>query len=322
MQSGKQHSEHHWRAFAMLGVVMLFWAGNSIVGRAVKDDIPPFTLAFVRWTFASLFLLPFCVKSVWRDRAEIFAHWKIVLVLGVLGVGTFNTVVYQGLRFTTATNALLMQASIPPMVLALDFLIFRVRSPRLQVLGVALSILGVVAVVFKGDPTAALRFHFAFGDALVIAACFAWALYTVFLKLRPKIAPESFVAVTFWVGIAVTAPLAVWEWHVGKEVHWSLGTVGAFAYVSLFPSLISYFIYNWATHEVGAASAGQAITSMPIFGALLSAAILGEPLFAYHWLGMALIFGGIVLAALALHRKARGKVPAGAAPTPGLEGQP
>lgn len=309
---------HHYRAFAMLGVVMLFWAGNSIVGRAVKDAIPPFTLAFVRWTFASLFLLPFCAKPVWRDRAAIRANWKLLLVLGVLGVGTFNTAVYLGLRFTTATNALLMQASIPPMVLILDLLIFRVRAPKLQALGVALSIIGVAAVVFKGDPSAALRFHFAFGDALVIVACFAWALYTVFLKLRPKIAPESFLAATFWVGILVTAPLAVWEWRAGEQIHWSLGAVGAFLYVSLFPSLIAYAIYNWATHEVGAASAGQAITLMPIFGALLSTAILGEQLFAYHWLGMALIFGGIVLSALALRRK----LTAGAPKPAELEGQP
>jgi drug/metabolite transporter (DMT)-like permease len=319
MPSDKHHSGNpQWRAFAMLGVVMLFWAGNSIVGRAVRDDIPPFTLAFVRWTCASLVLLPFAARSVWRDRAAILASWKMVVVLGVLGVGTFNTLVYAGLRFTTATNALLVQASIPPMVIALDFLIFRVRSKSLQALGVALSILGIAAVVFKGDPSAALRFHFGLGDVLVLAACFAWALYTVFLKLRPKIAPESFVAVTFWVGIACTAPLAAWEWHAGEQVRWSLGVLGAFAYVSLFPSLISYFIYNWATHEVGPASAGQAITLMPLFGALLSAAILGEVLYPYHWFGMGLISAGIVLSALALRRK----VPAGAPKPAELEGQP
>ena len=158
MPSDKHHSgNHHWRAFAMLGVVMLFWAGNSIVGRAVRDEIPPFTLAFVRWTCASLVLLPFAARSVWRDRAAILASWKMVVVLGVLGVGTFNTLVYAGLRFTTATNALLVQASIPPMVIALDFLIFRVRAKGLQALGVALSIVGIAAVVFKGDPSAALR---------------------------------------------------------------------------------------------------------------------------------------------------------------------
>lgn len=309
---------HHPRAYALLGLVMLLWAGNSIVGRAVRADIPPFTLAFVRWSCASLVLLPFAAKSVWRDRAALLASWKAVLVLGVLGVGTFNALLYESLRHTGAANALLLQASIPPMVMALDFLFFRVRAKVVQGLGVALSILGVAAVVFQGDPAAALRLHFGLGDALVLIACLVWALYTVLLRLRPKTAPESFVAATFWIGVACTGPMAAWEWHGGASVHWSLGVAGAFVYVSLFPSLISYFIYNWATHEVGAASVGQAITLMPLFGALLSAAILGEKLYAYHWLGMALILAGILLSAFALGRK----VPSGA-PIPGeLEGQP
>jgi drug/metabolite transporter (DMT)-like permease len=299
---------HHYRAFAMLGLVMVFWAGNSIIGRAVREDIPPFTLAFVRWSGASLLLLPFAAKSVWRDRAAILESWKPVLLLGVLGVGAFNSVLYAGLRYTTATNALLLQAAIPPIVILLDFLFFRVRARALQGLGVALSILGVAAVVFEGDPAAALRLHFGLGDALVLAACLIWALYTVLLRLRPKVAPESFVAVTFWIGIAVTGPLAAWEWSTGQGVVWSVGAIGAFAYVSVLPSIVSYFIYNWATAQVGAASAGQAITLMPILGALLSALLLGEALHPYHWLGMALILGGIVLAALALGRK----LPAGA----------
>ena len=115
----------------------------------------------------------------------------------------------------------------------------------------------------------------------------------------PKTLPGSSDAVA----CHCTAPLAAWEWRAGEQIQWSLGVLGAFAYVSLFPSLISYFIYNWATHEVGAASAGQAITLMPLFGALLSALLLGEVLYPYHWLGMALILtffpeaGGMLLIA-------------------------
>lgn len=295
-------------AFAMLGLVMLLWAGNSIIGRAVVGDIPPFTLAWVRWTCASLVLLPFAARSVWRDREALLGGWKAVLALGVLGVGIFNSMLYDGLRFTTATNALLLQAAIPPLVMTLDFLIFRTRAKRLQAFGVLLSICGVTAVVFKGDASAALRLHFGVGDALVLTACCVWAFYTVLLRLRPKTALQSFVAVTFVIGAVCTAPMAAWEWQQGARINWSWEVVGAFAYVSLLPSLLSYFIYNWATTKVGPASAGQSITLMPLFGALLSALLLGEVLYPYHWLGMALILAGIVLSALPPRRK----VPAGA----------
>src|SRR5690606_4218215 len=95
------------------------------------------------------------------------------------------------------------------------------------------------------------------------------------------------------------APFSIGEWHAGKEILWSPGVLGTFLYVCLLPSLASYFIYNWATGQVGPARAGQAITMMPLFGALLSALLLGEKLHGYHLAGMALILAGIVVGVLA-----------------------
>src|SRR5687768_11340146 len=147
-------------AFALLGLVMVLWAGNSIVGRAVRFDVPPFTLAFVRWAGASLILLPFAVVPLKRDWPSIRAAWKPVLLLGLLGVGAFNALLYSGLRHTTATNALLLQAAIPALVVLFDRLFFRVRSPRLQTIGVVFSTLGVLAIVFEGDVAKAVNLHF------------------------------------------------------------------------------------------------------------------------------------------------------------------
>jgi drug/metabolite transporter (DMT)-like permease len=102
------------------------------------------------------------------------------------------------------------------------------------------------------------------------------------------------------------APLAAWEWGQGRGVNWNWGVAGAFLYVALLPSLLSYFIYNWAAHEVGPARAGQAITMMPVFGALLSALLLGEALHLYHAAGMALILAGIALGIIAMRVKQTG----------------
>jgi len=157
----------------------------------------------------------------------------------------------------------------------------------------------VVVIVFRGDPASALRLHFGLGDALVLCAVAVWALYTVLLRLRPPISPVSFIATTFFIGVLAMAPLSVWEWHAGHGPVWSPQLVGAFVYVALLPSLLSYFIYNHAAGVVGPARAGQAITMMPLFGAFLSAALLGETLHPFHFAGMALILLGIIVAALA-----------------------
>ena len=305
-------------AFALLGIVMVLWAGNSIVARAVRFDVPPLTLAFVRWAGASLILLPFVWRPLRRDWPAILASWKPVLVLGLLGVGAFNAFLYSGLRYTTATNALLLQAGIPALVVLFDRLFFGERSPLVQNVGVACSILGVLAIVFEGDPARALRLHFGIGDVLILISVLAWALYTVLLRLRPGIAPVSFVAVTFFIGVIAMAPLAAYEWHSGERIVWSAGTIGAFAYVAVLPSIVSYFIFNHATATVGAARAGQAITLMPVVGAFMTAGLLGEKL-----AGAGCDVEQVILVGIALSiRVMRRQVQAGPPGSPPLEQRP
>jgi len=291
------------RALLMLGLVMVFWAGNSIVGRAVRFDVPPFTLAFLRWSGALLVVLPFALPSLRQDWPAIRKGWPWLLVLGLLGVGAFNALLYTGLRYTTATNALLLQAGIPALVVLLDRLFFGVRAGRWQLLGVLLSTLGVVAIVFEGDAMAALRLHFGQGDLLVLASVGVWSFYTVFLRKRPAIAPVSFIAATFAIGVCAMAPLAVLEWQGGEVVRWTPLALGSILYVALLPSLAAYIMFNSATATLGPARAGQAITLMPLFGALLSALLLGERLHGYHFAGMAMILAGIAASMLQTRRK-------------------
>lgn len=283
------------RAYAMLTIVMLLWAGNSIVGRAVREDVLPFTLAFVRWTGAFLILLPFAAATLRRERAAIARGWAPILLLGLLGVGAFNALLYSGLRETAASNALLLQASIPTLVMLFDRLFFGVRARLWQLIGVLLSTIGVMVIVFQGDIARAAQLHLGHGDVLVLCSVLAWSLYTVFLRLRPPISAIAFITVTFAVGVVTMAPLAFMEWHGGAKVVLTPGVLGAFAYVAVLPSIVAYFIFNAAVVRIGPASAGQAITLMPLFGALLSALLLGETLHGYHAAGMMLILAGIVI---------------------------
>ena len=261
-------SRRQLTAFALLGLVMVLWAGNSIVGRAVRFDVPPLTLAFVRWFGASLLLSPFALSHVRRD-------W----------------------------------AAIPAMVMVLDRLFFSVRSAGLQKLGVACSIFGVAVVVFEGDLARALGLRFGAGDLLILISVLVWAFYTVLLRLRPAVSPSSFVATTFFIGVLAMAPFAAHDWITGDHIRWSPKVLGAFAYVCVLPSIVSYFIFNSATSTLGPARAGQTITLMPIFGAFLSAALLGEPLHTYHFAGMVLILLGIGLSILTLRGQANAGAP-------------
>lgn len=285
-------------AYLLLLVVMLTWAGNAIFGRLASGDIPPFTLALERWVGALLLMSPFVAGPLKRDWPVLRAHWRMVLALGLFGIASFNGFLYLGLHHTTASNAILMQAATPPMILVANLVLFRQKARALQVLGVALSTIGVVLVVVRADLGVLLGLHFALGDLLVLCGVTGWAVYTSLLRKRPPVDPRSLLAATFMVGALAMLPLAIGEWAQGQRVVWHPITVATFAYVAIFPSLIGYYLYNLGVGMIGGARAGQTITLMPIFGAVLAAALLGEPLHAYHLAGMALILAGIALSAL------------------------
>lgn len=296
---GGQPSESARIAYMTLALVMLLWSGNSIVGRAVRDDIGPLTLAFVRWLGASLILLPFAWRHVARDRAVLLASWKIVLMLALFGVAAFNALLYSGLHYTSATNGLLLQAAIPAGVLLADRLIFGQRAPLWQKIGVLLSTLGVVIVVAKADIGLLAKLHLGIGDVLVLGGVVVWSLYTSLLRLKPLVHPLSLLLVTFGIAALCMAPLAAGEWLAGNRPRPGPGLYAACAYVAIFPSILAYLMFNAAVGRIGAGRAGQTISLMPLFGSLLAAALLGEQIHAYHLAGMALILGGIALSIVA-----------------------
>jgi drug/metabolite transporter (DMT)-like permease len=283
------------RAYVMLGFTMLFWAGNSIVGRAVRDDIPPITLALVRWTGALILLAPFALRPLIAEWPVVRRHWRSTLFLGIVGGAAFNGLLYSGLRYTTATNGLLLQALIPSLVLLVGAIGFRDRARVGQIIGIALSTIGVGLIVFRGDIAVILALHFGTGDMFILCGCVCWALYTACLRLRPAIQPITFVFVTFAISALAMVPFALGEAQAIAAMRWQPATFAAFAYVAIFPSIFAYFLYNAAVARIGPGAAGQTISLMPLFGALLATALLGENLSGYHMIGMALILTGIVV---------------------------
>jgi drug/metabolite transporter (DMT)-like permease len=250
-------------------------------------------------------LAPFALRRALAERRQILAAWRPVLLLGFVGVACFNAFLYSGLRHTTATNALLMQAAIPAVVLAADFLLFRLRPKPVQVAGVLLSMVGVVLIVLRGDLGAIGQARLNSGDLLVLAGVVCWATYTALLKRRPPLHPMSFLLATFAVGAVAMLPLAASEWQEARQIAWTGPALLAVAYVAVLPSVVAYALFNAAVARLGAAAAGQAVNLLPVFGAALAAAMLGEPLRPYHLAGMALVLLGIAVPAVLAGRAPR-----------------
>ena len=293
-------------AYPLLTLTAFFWSVNFVVGRGIQGQLPPITMAFWRWTIAFFVLLPFAFASLRRQRSIIVHHWKILLLLGVLGAGSFNTLVYIGLGSTTATNALLLNSSIPVLIAGIGWLFMAQRVSLRQAAGILVSLCGVAAVIFHGEASQLFALHINEGDIWVFAAMIVWAAYTLLLKHRPaELEPLAFLAVTVLVGAIANLPFFLAELAGGAQAKWTFASFGAIAYFSIFPSVLAYLFWNRAVAEVGPTRSGLFIHLMPVFGTLLAILFLGESFHSYHAAGFALILAGIVIASVAGKEPAR-----------------
>ena len=282
--------------YLLLSLSSLFWAGNFIIARAVSGIVPPFGLVFWRWFGAFLILTPFAIKLVRQDWPTLRAHWPVILGLSLVGVASFNALVYLGLQTTTALNALLLQSAMPLLIVGFGWLMFRDAVKPLQGFGIALSLIGAAAIVGRGDLGALLGLGLNVGDVLIFIAVALWSVYSVLLRKRPKLHPLTFTYATVAVSVVTLAPLYLWESASGAPMRLDWPTIGAVAYVAIFPSILSYTFWNRGVDLIGANRAGLFIHLMPLFGSAMAIAFLGEALRLYHLVGAALILIGLVIA--------------------------
>lgn len=284
------------QAWLLMLLPPLFWAGNAVLGRAVAGAVPPIGLAFWRWVFGTLIVLPFAWKHLRHDLSPLMAHWKPVLALGTLGIGMFNTFQYIALNSTTALNSVMLQSSMPVMIVLMSLALFGERVRPAQGLGIVVSLTGALTLIAHGDPVVLLGLHLNTGDLWMLAAVGIYAAYTTLLRRKPSVHGLSFVVVTFAIGAVELLPFYIWETVTQRAVEPTTTTFLAIGYVVLFPSILSYLCFNRVVELVGANTAGLSIHLIPVFGSVLAVLFLGEHLHLYHGAGVALIAVGIALA--------------------------
>ena len=157
-------------AFLLLSLAMLFWAGNWVLGRALRNDFEPAALNFWRWLIAVLVLAPFAVPRLRGQWGVIRRDAALLLALSFIGVALFQWMIYQGLKTTTAVNAVLINSSFPAFMLLCSWAIERERGTRGQVVGMLISLAGILVIMARGDPGSLVRLEFHAGDATVVGA--------------------------------------------------------------------------------------------------------------------------------------------------------
>ena len=306
------------RTTVLLSLPPLLWAGNAVVGRMAVGSVPPLTLNFLRWTLALLILLPLGWR-VLRKPGEITSRWQPLLLLGLLGVGSYNALQYLALVTSTPINVTLIAASLPVMMLAVGQLFYGVTPTRRQLLGAVLSVAGVLLVLARGQLAVLMKVQFVVGDVYVVIATIAWAFYSWRLArpptvLRPPHAPQvmdangqlrgwnwaELLLVQTVFGLLGAGAAAAGEVAVGSApMVWNGWVIAALVYVAVGPSVIAYRCWGLGIEAGG--DAGPALAAFftnltPLFAAVMSAALLNEAPQWFHAVAFGLIVGGIWVA--------------------------
>lgn len=282
--------------YLLLTLTVLFWSGNMVIGRGLREAVPPVALAFWRWSIALALVLPFALPHLRAQWRLLAAAWRPVLVLGLLGVGGYNTFAYLALQYTTATNATLLNSFIPVATIALAFVLLGKRLSHPEAAGVLISLAGVMTIVSHGEIATLLHLRLNTGDLWMLVAVATWGLYTVGLQWRPPgVHPMLMLAAFTVVGLAALAPAYAWEISEGRTIALTGGSLIGILYTGIFPGFLGYVFYNAGVAAVGPNRGALFIHLMPVFGTLLAAIFLGERPHWYHLVGIALVFAGIGL---------------------------
>lgn len=285
---------------ALLVTAPLMWAGNAVVGRMVNEMLPPMTLNFLRWLLAGLLLLPWAY-GVLRPGSALWPHWRRFALLGLLGIGCYNALLYLALQTSTPINVTLVGSSMPVWMLAVGALCFGAAVTRQQLAGAALSMAGVLLVLSRGEWAQLLALRLVPGDLFMLLATVSWAFYSWLLVRTSEPASirgdwAAFLMAQMVFGLLWSGGFAGAEWALAPtHITWGWPLVAALAFIAIGPAVVAYRCWGMGVQRAGPAMAGFFSNLTPLFAALLSAAFLGEAPRAYHALAFALIVGGIVV---------------------------
>jgi drug/metabolite transporter (DMT)-like permease len=284
-------------AYLLLALASLCWSGNHLMGRAIAGHVPPLTITTLRWLLAAAVLFPFIRGQLARDWPVIRRYLGVLIYLAMIGGAVFGALQFVGLQLTTALNVSVMNSLGPVFIAAAGAAMFGDRLTRGQFVGIVVSLLGVLAIIAKLDPGVLTHFAFNVGDILVLINMVLWAVYSASLRWRPPIHPVSFMFMFCLISGVAMLPAFAWEYSTGFTLQPTALTFSAIAFVTIFSTIVAFACWTRGIELIGPNRAGVFLHLIPIFSALLTGVLLGEPLMGYHVVGFALILLGVWCAA-------------------------
>ncbi|MEL4455087.1 DMT family transporter [Lutimonas vermicola] len=292
-----------WIGFVYAALATIIWSGNFLIARGLNDKIPPVSLAFWRWTVATIVVFPIIIKSVYTQRKLLRQHAGYLVVTSILGVSVFNTLIYIAGQTTSALNLSLISITFPVFTIILARIFLKEPITVSKTGGVMVIIFGVILLVSKGNLNSLFSMSFAIGDVWMLLASLIFAIYSLLVKSRPlEIRPQSFLGSTFLIGLIFLSPFYLFSLNGSDSGLYDQVTIYSILYIGIFASVVAYFLWNRSVDLLGPSKASMIYYTIPIFSGILAYIFLNEKIMPVHLISGLLILSGIFIA----NRKAAG----------------
>jgi drug/metabolite transporter (DMT)-like permease len=289
------------KIYAGIGLAMttvIIWSGNYVVAKGISKQLPAVSLAFYRWSMASVCIMPFAIKKFIAEKQIIFANRNYIFWTALTGVTIFNTFIYLGGHYTSAINLALIGTSTAPIFVTILSAIFLNEAVGVfRITGMFICIAGILFLLSQGSLQKLAQFHFGKGDVLVLISAFAFAIYNTLVKKKPAaISPIVFLFTIFTLGTLFLLPFYMYETAHTPVVSWNVNMLSIIVYLGIGNSIIGFFCWNAAIKNLGSSATALFANLIPIFSTIEAVIFLGEDFSGIHLISGLLVIGGLVIA--------------------------
>ena len=272
-------------------------ASNLVVAIGGVEFVPPISLAFWRWTLVFLILFPFTYVSLKKNYKIIKKEYQKIFFLGATGCGVCGAFPFLAGQTTTVTNMGIIYTSSPIFIILISSIFFNEKINLTKIIGLITCLIGVFAIIIKGDFYLLINLNFTIGDLWMLAAAIGWALYSIYLFYW-KTKLEIFQRFTL---IALFGAISLLPFYIGEEIFFEKTIFSReFYYWVIFaaisPGIIAFTLYTIAQKKLGASLTGFTLYIFTIYGAIYGYFLFEEELENYHLIGTVLVFIGVYLA--------------------------
>ena len=272
-------------------------ASNLVVARGGVEYVPPISLAFWRWTVVVLILLPFTFPLLIKNLKLIKKEFKKLFFLGAMGCGVCGAFPFLAGETTTVTNMGIIYTSSPIFIILISAIFFNEKVNFIKIIGLVSCLIGVFAIIIKGDLNLLLNLSFTIGDLWMLAAAIGWALYSIYLFYWKSELPifQRFTLVAFFGAVSLFPFYIIEEIAVQRTLFNSQFFLWV-VFAAISPGIIAFTLYTQVQKNLGASLTGFTLYIFTIYAAIYGFIFFDEKLESFHYIGTVLVFFGVYLA--------------------------